>query len=546
MVGITSAGIGSGLDVEGIISKLMSVEQAPLTKIRSTETETKTKISIYGMIQSSANSLQAAAETLRSSQSLNPMKSASSDTTKISATASSTATAGRYSLTVSQLAQAQRLVADRVASPDTVIGTGSLNITLGSYDSVQNTFTADASKTPVTVTIGAGQQTLAGVRDAINNANAGVQASIVNDGQGYRLSIVSKETGAVNSLQITTGDNDGTNTDGSGLSQFAYNPTATAGSGKNLTEKQPALDALLKLNGIDIQKPGNTVTDAIDGVTFNLAQVTSTPVTIDVARDTDTLKTNLNTFVKAYNDLNGKLSDQQTKGATLQSDTGPGALQRQLRSLVTKTLPAYSSQISDIGLSFDKTGVLSLNNTKLDAALTKNPAIVQNIFADTGISTDARVSFISATAKTPLATYDVNVSTAPGNGVSVQGGFNNTIGIGLGNNLSAPVGSAMEGLNVKIANGASGALGTLTFSRGIATSLSNWVDNLNADGGALQTRTASLNNQLKRMTADETRLNNKLADIEKRYRAQYAALDTMIASMNQTSSYLTQQLSNSK
>ena len=174
MPSISSAGIGSGLDIEGIISSLMAAERLPLNKVSTERTAINTKISIYGIIKNSFADLKTATDKLTNLSNLNPLKATSTDDKVISATASSANAKGSYSIEVSQLAKAQSVATLGVATSDTVVGTGSLTITLGSYDSNTNTFTDNADKTPVTINIGAGQQTLDGVRQAINEADAGL------------------------------------------------------------------------------------------------------------------------------------------------------------------------------------------------------------------------------------------------------------------------------------------------------------------------------------------------------------------------------------
>ncbi len=545
MATISSPGIGSGLDVNSIVTKLMASEQVNLNRIQSNESSVNSKISSYGVIQSAFGNLQSAVQQLESKSSLNPMSATSADSTKVSATATSSAAIGTYSLNVTQLAQSQRIMSSAYTDTNAVIGTGSMKITLGTYNSTGNTFTADTTKTPLTINIGSGQQTLGGIRDAINQAGAGVTASVVNDGTGSRLVLTSQSTGAANSMQITTTDSDGNNTDNAGLSQLAFDPTAASGAGKNLTQLQAAQNALFSIDGINITKPSNSVSDAVNGVTFNLSQVTTSPVQVSVNQDSSTLTTNLNAFVKAYNDIQTKLSNQQLKGSTLQNDTTVGALQRQLRSMVMQTLPAYSTQLSSIGISIDKTGVMSLNSSKLSTALAADPQAVNKLFADNIVSSDSRVTLNGSTANTVAGTYSLNITGAPNSATStsVAGTINgdpNTLA--FGNMLTGATGTPVEGLSLKIADGTSGNLGTVTFSRGIASALDNWITSLSADGGTISARQSGLQGQLKRLTADEAREQDRLTQVEKNYRTQFTNLDTMLSSMNATSTYLTQQL----
>lgn len=545
MASITSAGVGSGLDIENIISSLMSSERTSLNKIKDEKTQVNTKMSIYGIIKNSFAGLQTVADKLTSLSNLNPLQATSSSDTTVSATASPSASKGNYNIEVSQLAMAQSVASSSFTNADTNVGTGSLTITLGSYDSVGNTFTANASKTPINITIGTGQQTLSGIKEAINNANAGVTASIVNDGSGSRLVLTSAETGASNGFKLTVSDNDGTNTNTSGLSALAFDPTVAAGAGKNATSLQVSQDAKFTVNGLAITKTSNTVADAVEGLTLNLKSVTTTPTTIKVGLDSTTLKSTLNDFVKAYNQIRTNLKDQQQQDATLSKETAPGTLERGLRNILRSSVSAYGLSLADVGLSFDKTGVLSLNTTKLDSSIASDSNVLQKLFSNTATTTDARVKYTGSTTATQEGTYAINVTTAYNSTTSttVAGTVNGATATGIGNTLTGATGNASEGLQFTVNEGESGALGTITYSKGLASRLSDWIDSLNDDGGLLATRTDGLNARIKRLDAQTDRENLRLDQVEKRYRAQYSALDTMMASMKQTSSYLSQQLS---
>ncbi|HEX4842761.1 MAG TPA: flagellar filament capping protein FliD [Limnobacter sp.] len=542
MAAISSAGIGSGLDIEGIIGSLMAAERIPLSKVTQERNQINTKISIYGVIKSSFSQLQSAAQKLTSLSNLNPLKATSSDDKVLTASATGANAQGTYNISVSQLAKAQSVAAPSVATNDTVVGTGSLTITLGSYNAGTNTFTDNASKTPVTINIGTGQQTLEGIRQAINDANAGVSASIVNDGTGARLVLTSKETGEVNGFKLTVTDDDGTNTNTAGLSALAYDPTATAGAGKNAQSLQVAQNANFTINNLAVSKASNTVTDAIDGLTLNLKNVTTSPVTLEVGLDSDALKKSLGELVSAYNKIRGNLKDQQEENATLSRETTPASLERQLRNILRETVAAYGVGLSDIGMSFDKEGVLSLNNTKLDEAVAKDPKILEKVFSNTATTTDARVSYVGATNKTLEGTYAINITQAYDGSNTIAGTINGVAGTGVANTLRGATGDASEGLQFSVTQGASGNMGTITFSKGLAERLEEWITTLSEEGGALASRTEGLNGRLKRLDDQEDRINLRLEQVEKRYRAQFTALDSMLASMQQTSSYLSQQL----
>lgn len=545
---ISSAGVGSGLDIEGIISGLMAAERIPLQQITKQQQSINTKISIYGVIKNSFSGLQAAANKLTELSNIYPQKAESTNDALATATATASATPGTYSVNVSQLAKAQSVAADTVASKDDVFGEGTLTITLGNYDSGTNTFTANPDKTPVNVVIGSGQNTLSGIKQAINDSNSGVTATIINDGSGDRLVLTSKETGKDLGFKIDVTDSDGNNTDQAGLSRLALDPTVAAGpgTGNNVQTLQQSKNAEFTINGLAISKSSNTVTDAVEGLTFKLKSEGAGPVDITVSLDDTTLKTTLDEFVASYNKIRGNLKDQQEKDATLASESTVRRLESGLRGILSSAVEASGYTLSDVGLSFSKEGVLSLNKTKLDEALATDPAILEKLFADTAVADNANVSFNGATSATQSGTYAINITTAGGGGSTIAGDLNGIAGTGVANVFTAgagayPSGNA-EGLSFTVVEGVSGNLGNITFSKGLGTQLDEWITSLSEEGGMLASRTEGLNGRLKRLESSEDRFNLRLEQIEKRYRAQFTALDSMLASMQQTSSFLSQQL----
>ncbi len=221
----------------------------------------------------------------------------------VSATASSIAKPGNYSLTVSQLAQAQNLVAAGQASATTAIGSGTSTtltfdfgtisggtLTNGTYTGASFASNGSATKS---VTIDSSNNTLSGIRDAINAANIGVTASIINDGSAapYRLVLTSNATGVANSMKISVAG-DATL---SGL--LAEDPAGT----QNLSQTSAALNANFTVNGIAISKASNTVGDVVPGVTLNLAGTSASAVTLNVGPNTSSVSTAINGFVTAFN-----------------------------------------------------------------------------------------------------------------------------------------------------------------------------------------------------------------------------------------------------
>src|SRR5262245_45013802 len=257
---IQFSGLGSGLDIDGIVSQLMTIERKPLDQIDQKEASYKAQLSAYGTMRSALATLQSAVRALANVSKFRGAKATVGDPSLLSASASSSAAAGTYNIEVQQLAQAQKLKSPVLAS----LGTGTVTIEFGSYSA--GAFTANADKDAKTITVT--QSSLAGVRDAINAADAGVRANIVNDGTGERLVIASNDSGTANALRITVDDADGNDTDAAGLSQLAFD--ASAGGVQNLSETVAALDARVVIDGITVTSASNQVSGAIEGLTLNL------------------------------------------------------------------------------------------------------------------------------------------------------------------------------------------------------------------------------------------------------------------------------------
>ncbi|CAG1004990.1 Flagellar hook-associated protein 2 [Methylophilaceae bacterium] len=551
---ITVSGLSSGLDVNSIVSQLIAAESGPLANIATRKTAVQSKISAFGTLKSALSTFQTALANLSSPSKFNVQSTAISDSTVFSATANGKATSGDYSVTVTQLAQTQKLAMGGFANKTDTVGSGTLTITLGTYDSVGNSFTANADKTPVNIAIPAGSDSLEKVRDAINAADAGVTASIINDGSsnGNRLVITSKDSGTVNSIKIEVSDDDGNPLDDSGLSRLAYDPTATAGSGKNLTQMQAAKDALLTIDGIDIVKSSNTITDAVEGVTLKLLkESTGSPVNMNIATDSAAIEASVMAFVEAYNKLNTSIRtltkyDETTKtGAILNGDATARTIATKIKSVITSTVSSGGAfnTLSQIGVGFKSDGTLSLDSTKLQANIASNFEDIAKLFATSATATDSQVSFVGNTSQTKAGTYAINVSQLGSDSTDTIGTINGVAGTGIGASLKGAVGDDSEGLLIKISGGATGDRGTITFSIGLAAQLNTLVSDFLNEEGILAAKTDGLNSSITRLNKEAEAQEARLDVIEKRYRAQFTALETLISSMNSTSAFLTQQLS---
>jgi flagellar hook-associated protein 2 len=419
---ISAPGVGSGLDVNGMVSKLMSVEQRPLTQLATQEAKFQAKLSNLGSISGALSALQTAAQGLSSASTV-AYGASSNDTTVLTATAASDALAGTSSVTVNKLAQTQKLLTAGVASSSAAVVSGgdtTLTFTLGTitgtpdpvtgiYAPLAATFAANAAKTPVAVLISSSNNTLTGIRDAINAAGAGVTASIINDGGSspYRLAIASNDTGLANSLTISSSNGA---VAGSVGALLAYDPQGT----QALSQTQAARNADLSIGGVAIASSSNTVAGAIQGVTLSLSKETAvgTPVTVTVQRSTSSITASLSALVKAYNSANTTIAGITAKGALMQGDSGVLGLQRQvigiLRSTQGTSGSAYTT-LSSLGISFQKDGSLAFDTTKASAALSADAAGVIALTAAIGKAIDTAATSIIGSAG-PLSAKVVGIN----------------------------------------------------------------------------------------------------------------------------------------
>ena len=380
---ITSAGIGSGLDVNAIISSLMAVESLPLTALQSQATNLQTDLSAFGQVQSLVSSLQDAAKPLFDPTQFKLTNTSSTDPSSVSAATTSGAVPGVYSVSVSALSAGQSIVSPTGQYTDgtSVVGTGSMTIQLGSWNTGNTVFTPGTAAA-VTIPIGASSNTLAGIAATINSANAGVTASVVTDASGARLALQSTASGTANGFKVTVADDDGNNTDGSGLSRLAYDPQNGVGQ---MTLAQAAANTQATINGISVTSASNTLSGVISGMTFSLGKVTTQPVTVNVTQNTAAIQSNVTAFVSAFNALNTFLATETkydpTSGiaAPLQGDSTAVSIQNQMHNLISKVTGASStfSTLSSLGIQLQTDGSLQLDNTTFTAALTNLPQLTK-------------------------------------------------------------------------------------------------------------------------------------------------------------------------
>lgn len=651
---LASPGIGSGLDVNSIVSQLMAVESRPLTTLASKEAKQQAQLSAFGSLKGSLSSFQSSVNALADPAKFSAITANLTDTSLATVSGSSKAAAGNYSVEIQSLAQSQKIKSGNFVDTATTVGTGTLTIQYGAYDG--GTFTLNPDKAAESITIATDQSSLAGVRDAINDANGGISASIVNDGSGDRLVISSSDTGLSNALKITVIDDDLNNTDNAGLSQLAFD--VSTGGTANLTETVVASDATLIIDGITVNKSSNTVSNAIEGVTLNLLKADiGNPTTLTIARDTAGVQASIQSFVSAFNDLDNTIKDlskydaESQRASVLTGDSTLRSIQSQLRSVFNTPLSTAGgglSTLSEIGLIFQADGTLSLNSSKLSDVINDTTKDISTLFTSIGKPSDSLVSFVSASSETQNGSYSLNISQLATQGqavgnttaeLTINAAVNDTLdltvdgvstmitlaaGTYTANSIAAEIQSKINGsaaistagidvsvtqsagvLNIaserygsesavtitggtgkfdlfgtpletggvdvagtiggvtatgsgqtltgagsnsdlvlNITGGATGTRGSINFAHGFAFKLEKLVDSMLENDSLIDSRIEGINATIKDIGSQRDSFSQRLEGVERRIRAQFSALDTMISSMTQTSNFLQQQLSN--
>jgi flagellar hook-associated protein 2 len=369
---LSSQGIGSGLDVNSIVTQLVAIEKQPLTQLQTSATKLQTQLSLYGSVKSQMAALGDAAAALALPGAWNTQKASSSNASAVGVTAGASATAGAFSVSVSQLARAQSAASTGVAAGSAIGAAGTLSIQLGTWSGADTAlgFTP-GSATAVAVSISATDTTSA-IAAKINAAGAGVTATVLKDGTNERLVIRSSTTGQASGFAVSTSGD-------AGLAQFAVagtidstNPTPASG----MYLSQTARDAKVKIDGVEVISSTNKISGVIAGLDLQLSQVTTAPVEILVENDTSVTQKNIQTFVDTYNAINQTLAnatkyDASTKtGGPLQGDSTTVGLQSALRSMMASNSTGSTfTTLSEVGLERQADGSLKVNSTKLTAAM---------------------------------------------------------------------------------------------------------------------------------------------------------------------------------
>ncbi|HCS26631.1 MAG TPA: flagellar cap protein [Spongiibacteraceae bacterium] len=383
MAQIISSGIGSGLDITGLVSQLVQAERGPAeNRLNTSEVRAQSRLSAFGSLKSALSSFQSSLDKLQSEGLYQARKASVSDKDLFTVSSQTTASAGNYSIQSEQLASRHKIASAAYADDDASVGTGTLNITVNGDT--------------LALTIDAAGDSLAEIRDAINEApaNPGVTASIIRDEDGSHLVFSATETGAANTVtvSVTTDVSDTGN-----LAALTFDPLADPQTSP-MAEKQAAVDAMLVIDGFTAFSSNNVFDEVLEGVSITLKDSDPGNVhTLDVSRDESSVKKSIQQFVDAYNSLRSTIDTltaynaETGQAGLLQGDSTTARLSAQLRQSLTLTISGANRDLdtlAEIGISTNfETGRLEIDNDTLDSLVTSNFGDFSALFAgDSGFA----------------------------------------------------------------------------------------------------------------------------------------------------------------
>lgn len=421
---IQSLGAGSGIDTKNLVKQLTEIERAaPQARIDTKREHTESQISDFGTLSSAMDKLKTSLTALTDPAG---MFSKSASFTDSSALAPSKlepdAQVGTYALEVLAVARAQSLSFAGFSDPKAEVGHGELTFSFGNWERDETTgaptaFNEGAESESFSIKIDSSNNSLEGLRDAINKADQGVQASIINDGSSYRL-VVTAPSGESNELAITVDD------PGSDLARFSYNDAVTNFSA---TETQKGADAMINVNGLMVRRDSNIVDDIVDGLTLDIKKADPGEiVTVTITDDKNFAEQNVREFVEAFNafleetQLLFGYDKEEEKMGSLANDSLAKSVMSRFRGTIASAVPGVTGSnfnaLASIGILTELDGTLSIDEKGFTKAFNEDFESVQKLFAPSTHSSSSDITVNSYGNNTKAGNYDVQITTPPSKG----------------------------------------------------------------------------------------------------------------------------------
>ena len=542
---LSNLGIGSGINTTELIKALVDADTAPQKEnLDNLEEKTKDKISTFGILKSNLLDFKNILKDIESQQEYGFVGN-SSDTTVATLTASGSKAGSdiNSSLTVTTLASRHTLTGPSLASPSSTVGQRNITINFGTW-SADPTASGGQSFTPngqsqISVSATA-STTLTDLRDAINNAatdsdNDGtkdVLASIIYDGSNYMLMLKS-ESGASNEMKVT---------DSHSTPAYAYDTT----DGAQLTQRVAGVNSAFTVDGISMSRTSNSVDDLFDGFTLDLKKTTSSAVRISSSVDLDGVSDLLTGYVDTYNQVMLNLTamgandpvDPENDGALI-GDSTLREIRSELREMSSTAIKGYEGgpyYLSYLGVSTNRDGTLAFDKGQMETQFKSKPETVRAFFTNNYATSNSNIT---------IAAFDFT-NTKPGTyAFATDGSSTHTIGgvsaTKSGDNYSVTSGDP-QGLTIAVANGSGVTSGTIYYGKSFINQVVDKLDNYLSFNSILDQRVDNLNDTLSTVAEKRSSLESRIESITQRYARQYSAMESTIASFQETGNMLTAML----
>ena len=521
---------GSGLNITQIVDSLVQAETAPLTSQIDTKISKKNQqISGYGIVAAELGKMKDYAASIKGSTAF----SVSTDSSAISVKVSdqSQATNFNANLSVSALASAQTLEFTGFTSKTDSIGTGTVNIDFGAWSS--DSFTANSTATSQSIAINSSNNTLNDLAKALNDLT-GVSATVTNKGDGTYSLIVNSATGQNNALRLTA-------TEDSGSTGFSTFDNSATNSSKQVVA---AADAQLNINGVQISRSSNTITDLIDGYEFKLNATTSSTASISGSVDPDLAFKQVKDFVDVFNSANNTIKDLTKKGlngeeaGALARDTLLEGIQRELRNMISNGLDGYDDTtryISELGVKTERDGSISISEADFKKAFEREPMLFDVMINSIGRSDNpsVRVYSDSTILKPKGGVYDfVGGTDATLGGASISGGI-----LTDGSYRYSGISGDISGLKLEMPGAVTSA--KIYYGESFLSKLTDYLDDVTSPLGSLAKGKLDANSSISEYNEERLKIEDKIVSLTDRYTTQFAAMESAVTSFKKTGEFLT-------
>ena len=524
---------GSGLNITQIVDSLVQAETAPIAnRIQKNIDEKNAVISGYALVSAELDKMKDYANSTKGSTAFSVNSNNSAVEVKVSD--QTLASAFDASISVSALASSQTLEFSGFSSKSEVINKGTVNIDFGSWSG--NTFTINSDKTSQSVTIPDSNNTLTGLATALS-ALSGVNATVTDKGDGTFSLIINSDTGAKNALRFRVTED----ASDSGLSAF---DTSSNNSSKQVVAAQ---DASLTVNGVQITRTTNTITDLIDGYEFKLNNTTSSAASVIASIDADLAYSTVKGFVDVFNSVNTTIDSLTNKGANgtekgaLARDVVMAGIKRNLRSIVTDSLAGFEDNpryISELGIRTERDGSLSLTEDDFRKNFTREPILFDVMVNSLARSSNPSVS-VSHTSDIlqPVGgVYNFAETATDGQNASL-GGVALTGSEASGTRSYAAVSGDTAGLRLTSTGSAQSA--TIYYGESFLSKLASYIKGVTGPLGTLASSTTDANSTISDFTDEKTALDEKIEAMRERYMGQFSAMEAAVTGFKKTGEFLT-------